>query len=176
VRQFRTSRAIGLTILFSLYGFQVCAQTNKSNDSVQNKLIGIWGMYKDKHPDGWGSFNPPYMYFEFKEDNSYNRIFIRRKTNSIFFGTYQVVNDSLIIFDESIGTNGIEKGPINANTVRLYTIQSDLMELWEDWDRILWKGVKKWGHKQKYRPLTAVEKEKVGAVKQKLMTDYALIK
>jgi hypothetical protein len=41
---------------------------------------------------------------------------------------------------------------------------------------ILWKGVKKWGHKQKYRPLTAVEKEKVGAVKQKLMTDYALIK
>jgi hypothetical protein len=133
-------------------------------------------MFKDKHPDGWGSFNPPYMYFELMGDNKYNRIWLHRKGNSIIFGEYEVANDSLIIFHESVWTNGIEKGKFRADTVRLYSVKSDLMEIWEDWDRILWKSIKKWGHKQKYRPLTKGEKEKLEASKTQLIRDYSAIK
>jgi hypothetical protein len=50
------------------------------------------------------------------------------------------------------------------------------MELWEDWDRILWKSSKKWGHKKKYRPLTIQEKENLQAVTTKLMNEYARLK
>ena len=139
-------------------------------------MIGTWGMFKDKHPDGWGSFNPPYMYFEFTADNKYNRIWLHRKGNSIIFGEYEIANNSLIIFHHSTWTNGMEKEKIRADTVRLYSVKSDLLEIWEDWDRILWKSVKKWGHKQKYRPLMNEEKEKLVAVKTQLMSDYSLIK
>ncbi|MBK5278425.1 MAG: hypothetical protein JJE09_06145 [Bacteroidia bacterium] len=147
-----------------------------SNNDVKNELIGVWGMYKDKHPDGGGSFDPPYMYIEFTENNKYNRIFLHKKINSMYFGTYELVNDSLIMFHESIGTSGTHKGLIKANTVRLYSLNGGFMELWEDWDRILWKSVKKFGHKQKYRQLTGEEIKKLEAVKTQLMTDYSLIK
>jgi hypothetical protein len=151
-------------------------RNNPSGTDGKNELIGVWGMFKDKHPDGWGSFNPPNMYFEFMENNKYNRIFLHKKGNSMFFGTYELVNDSTIMFHESIGTNGTHKGSIKSNTVKLYSINSRSMELWEDWDRILWKSVKKFGHKQKYRRLTVEEMEKLEAARTQLMTDYSLIK
>jgi hypothetical protein len=176
MRTIRTLTALGLTGLFIFCGVNVNGQTTNSNSNAKSELIGIWGMFKDKHPDGWGSFNPPHMYLEFMEDNKYSRIWLHRKGNSMIFGEYDVVGDSLIIFHESIGTNGVEKGTVKGDTVKLYSIKSDLMEIWEDWDRILWKSIKKWGHKQKYRPLTNVEKEKLLAVKAQLMTDYSLIK
>lgn len=152
---------------------QVNSPINQA-EKVKSELIGIWGIFKDKHPDGWGSFNPPYEYLEFKDGNKYNRTYLHRKGNTTFFGTYEVVNDSLIIFHESVGTDGIHKGLLKADTARLYSIKSDLIELWEDWDRILWKSVKKWGHKKKYRPLIKEEKEKIEAVRTKLMNDYTL--
>jgi hypothetical protein len=172
----RTLISLGSTGLFILCGVNVHGQTTNSSNNVKSELIGMWGMFKDKHPDGWGSFNPPYMYFEFMEDNKYSRIWLHRKWNSMIFGEYNVVGDSLIVFQESVGTNGIEKGLIKADTVKLYSIKSDLMEIREDWRRILWKSIKKWGHKQKNRPLTNLEKEKLLAVKTQLMTDYSLIK
>jgi hypothetical protein len=173
---YKALTSLGLTVLFIVCGVISNGQTIDSNNNVKNKLIGIWGMFKDKHPDGWGSFNPPYMYLEFMEDNKYNRILLSKKGNGILFGTYEVVGDSLIIFHESIGTDGIHKALNKANTVRLYSIKSDLMEIWEDWDRILRKSIKKWGHKQRYRPLTEEEKEKLEAVKTQLMNNYSLIK
>ncbi len=176
MRTLGTVTKLGLIGLFALYGVVANGQPNNSDNNVKNELTGIWGMFKDKHPDGWGSFNPPYMYVEFTGDNKYNRIWLHRKGNSMIFGEYDVVGDSLIIFHESVGTNGIEKGIVKADTVKLSSIKSDLLEIWEDWDRILWKSIKKWGHKQKYRPLTNVEKEELVAVKTQLMNDYSLIK
>ena len=169
-------RIIGLPGFLIFCVTVVNGQTTNSNTTVENELIGTWGMFKDKHPDGWGSFNPPYMYFEFMENNKYNRIWLHRKGNSMIFGEYDVVADSLIIFRESIGTNGLEKGIVKGDTVKLHSINSDLLEIWEDWDRILWKSIKKWGHKQKYRPLTKGEMEKLQVVKTQLMNDYSTIK
>jgi hypothetical protein len=133
-------------------------------------------MYKDRHPDGWGSFDPPYQYIEFLTDNKYNKIFIQKKENIIFFGTYEVIKDSLIVFHESTGTDGISKGPVQTDTVRLYSLKAGVLEIWADWDRILWKSIKKFGHKKKYRPLTEAEKEKIEAIKTQLMDGYELIK
>lgn len=165
-----------LIILFAFCYAVTTAQTTGSSEATTGKLVGIWGMFKDRHPDGWGTFNPPYMYFEFKEGNQYNRIWLHRKGNSMVFGEYEVVGDSLIVFHESMGTNGKDKGKVRQNTVKLQSVQSDLLEIWEDWDRVLGKRVKKFGHKQKYRPLTIPEKEKLVAAKTQLMNDYAFIK
>lgn len=176
MRRLRTLYTIGLIGLFALHGVIANGQTNAPTDNIKNEMLGIWGMHKDKHPDGWGSFNPPYMYLEFKENNKYERIYLNNKGNSILFGTYELTNDSLIIFHESIITDGIHEGLFKADTVRLYSLKSDLMELWEDWDRILWKSTKKWGHKQKYRPLTKEEMDNLEFAKTRLMFDYDLLK
>lgn len=168
-----TILVIGLYVLFISSAVQVIGQTNNKKSS---DLTGVWGMFKDKHPDGWGSHNPPYEYLEFTPDNKYSRTYLHRKGNGIIFGTYELVNDSLLVFHESIGTDGINKGPVKADTARLYSLRSDRMELWEDWDRVLWKSVKKWGHKKKYRPLTTEEKENLQAVTIKLLNNYAKLK
>jgi hypothetical protein len=170
----RTLKQLGLiglvTCFLTTYG-----QTNNSNNNIKNELIGVWGMYKDKHPDGWGSWDPPHQFLEFMPDNKYNKIFIQKKENIIFFGTYEVIKDSIIVFHESTGTDGIHIGPVQADTVRLYSLKAGVLEIWADWDRVLWKSVKKFGHKKKYRPLTIAEKEKIELIKTKLMDDYTLI-
>jgi hypothetical protein len=51
-----------------------------------------------------------------------------------------------------------------------------VLEIWADWDRVLWKSIKKFGHKKKYRQPTQAQMEKIETVKTKLMKDYALIK
>lgn len=96
MRILRTLTAIVLTGVSILCAVVVNGQTSNSNTTVEDELIGTWGMFKDKHPDGWGSFNPPYMYFEFIENNKYNRIWLHRKGNSMIFGEYNIANDSLI--------------------------------------------------------------------------------
>ncbi|HEY3387060.1 MAG TPA: hypothetical protein VGK46_11155 [Saprospiraceae bacterium] len=164
-----------LTGLFILYVHGVNGQATHSSNPVQDQLTGMWGMFKDKHPDGWGSFDPPYMYVEFRDDSTYSRIWLHKKGNSMVFGKYEVAGDSLLVFHESVVTNGKEKGIVKANTVKLYRIKRDVMEIWEDWDRVLSKRIKKWGHKQKYRPLTDDEKKKIATVKTQLMKDYASI-
>jgi hypothetical protein len=166
----------GFTALFILATVSVNGQVGNSQNKVEADLIGVWGMFKDKHPDGWGNFKTPYMYLEFTQDHKYNRIWLHNKGNSMAFGTYELAGDSLIIFHESIGTNGIEKGVFKGHTVKLYSIKSDLMEIWEDWDRVLSKRIKKWGHEQKYRRLTKEELENLEAARNKLLEGYALIK
>ncbi len=170
----RTILVIGLYALFLLFAVRVVGQT--TNTYTRNDLVGVWGMFKDKHPDGWGSHNPPYEYLEFTQDNKYFRTYLHKKGNGIIIGTYELVHDSLLVFHESTGFDGTHTGPVKADTARLYSLRSDLMELWEDWDRIFWKSSKKWGHKKKYRPLTIQEKENLQAVTTKLMNEYARLK
>ena len=172
---YRTLKHLGLVGLI-IFCFAANGQTDNSQNNIKDELIGLWGMYKDRHPDGWGSFDPPHLYIEFLTDNKYNKIFIQKKENIIFFGTYEVIKDSLIVFHESTGTDGISKGPVQADTVRLYSLKAGVLEIWSDWDRILCKSIKKFGHKKKYRHLTEAEKEKIEAVKTQLMKDYASIK
>jgi hypothetical protein len=109
----KTLKHLGLVALITC----CFGASGQANNSHNNELIGLWGMYKDRHPDGWGSFDPPHQYIEFMPDNKYNKIFIQRKENVIFFGTYEVIKDSLIVFHESTGTDGIHKGPVQADTL-----------------------------------------------------------
>jgi hypothetical protein len=172
----RLSKAIiylVLTELLLLSTISLYGQADEPNN--KKDLIGIWGMFKDRHPDGWGSWNPPYEYLKFKEDSSYVRIYLAKKGNALIFGYYEIVNDSIKFYD-NVATDGFTKAKFASSTSKLHSLGDSVMELWEDWDRILSKRIKKCGHKKKYRQLTKDEEKTLEAVTTKLTSDYLLIK
>jgi hypothetical protein len=176
MRAFYALITLVLVQLFTLSEGTVKAQTQSANGQGNKEIIGIWGMFKDRHPDGWGSWRPPYEYLEFKESGKYSRTYINKKGNTIMLGSYKVIDSSIIIFYENTATDGIRKQAFPIDTARLYSVKADVIEIWEDWDRIFWKKDKKWGHKKKYRPLTQEEKQKIELVTTKIINDYTLIK
>ncbi len=154
--------------LFFLYRTTVNAQSNPKSKAI----IGVWAMYHDFHPNGWGTWKKPYEYLEFKEGGQYTRSILFKKENYIIMGNYEIKNDSLIIFHESNATNGIGTAIIPSSTARLFSVRNDELELWEDWQRIIWKSIKKMGHKKKFRPLTISEKENLELRSTKILKEF----
>src|SRR5688500_3578833 len=112
---YSTLKQLGLIGLITCC-FAANGQTNNAHNKTKDELIGLRGMYKDMHPDGWGSVDTTYEYNEYMLDNRYNRILIEKKENIIFFGNYEVIKDSIIVFHESTGPDGTNKGPVQADT------------------------------------------------------------
>jgi hypothetical protein len=154
--------------LFPLFRMTINAQSNLRSKAI----IGVWAMYHDFHPNGWGTWKKPYEYLEFKEDGKFTRTILLKKANYIIMGNYEVNNDSLIVFHESNATNGIGTAIIPSLTSRLFSVRNDELELWEDWQRILWKSIKKMGHKKKFRPLTLSEKENLELRSAKILKEF----
>src|SRR5260221_2957006 len=102
----KTLIVLGLTGLFVLFNRNLSGQTQDPNKE-KKRLIGIWGMFKDRHPAGWASWNPPYRYIEFMEDGKYYRTHLFRGEKTLIFGTYETVKDSLLVFHESEFTDSI---------------------------------------------------------------------
>jgi hypothetical protein len=121
-------------------------------------IVGEWGMHRDRHPDGWGRHNPPYMYFTFDNKNNYTRTFLHKKYPSLIIGTYELQNDSLLILNNRVLTNGEEKWKIPSDTLLLYEFEQEEMQLRQDWDRIWSKKIIRWRHKMYFRYLTDKEK------------------
>jgi hypothetical protein len=135
------------------------AQSQNLNNQKKTALIGVWAMFNERHPDGWNTWKKPFEYLEFKEDGKFTRTYLLKKMNYAVVGTYELSNDSLIIFHASVATDGKRTVGVPEFISRLYSIRNDELELWEDWKRILWKSTKKMGHKKRFRPLTIKEKE-----------------
>jgi hypothetical protein len=155
----RKSILIIVTALFTLLQVMVNAQSQNLNTQLKTDLIGVWAMFNERHPDGWKTWKKPYEYLEFKEDGKFIRTYLLKKMNYAVLGTYELSNDSLIIFHASVATDGKRTVGVPEFISKLYSVKNDELELWEDWKRILWKSTKKMGHKKRFRPLTIKEKE-----------------
>lgn len=114
-------------------------------------------MYKDKHPDGWGKFEPPYYYLILNEDGTYQKAYFLKKDQTVIFGTYELQTDSLLVFNESIGTNGTNKGKVVSDTVKFIGIQDNVLKINSHWHGWLSKKVKRWKHRMEFRPLEPLE-------------------
>jgi hypothetical protein len=143
---------------------------------INSEIIGNWGMFKDKHPDGWGSFNPPYEYIEFKVNGEYIRTFIQRKHGPvIMFGTYEIIGDTLIVFNEGIGFDGSNIGNVKSRFSKLFNIKEEILELHEDWYSLFRKKLRQYRHKKKFRRLTTEEQEILNSETSYLLKLYLVI-
>ena len=160
-KNMKKSILIIATALFTLLQVMVNVQSQNLNTLQKTDLIGVWAMFNERHPDGWKTWEKPFEYLEFKEDGKFIRTYLLKKMNYAVLGTYELSNDSLIIFHESVATDGKRTVGVPKFISRLYSIKRNELELWEDWKRILWKSTKKMGHKKRFRPLTIAEKQNV---------------
>jgi hypothetical protein len=164
-----------LTLIAVVVFMVTNAQAQVSNLSKE-KLTGLWGMYFDRHPDGWGKHKPPYEYLQFKEDGKYVRIYLSESGDFINLGSYAVESDGTIRFSQNVGTNGVHYGTFEDQTSKVFSLSGEKLELWEDWKRILWKGTKVLGHKKRFRMVTTEEKQKAEQITSKLLAEYSAIK
>ncbi len=124
---------------------------------IPKEISGIWGMYKDKHPEGWGTFNPPYYYLILNDDATYKRIYLLKKQQTLIFGTFELTTDSLLVFHESKATDGTYKGPFPADTAKFKGIHDNILEIHGHHYTWLRKRKKPWKHRMKFRRLEPLE-------------------
>jgi hypothetical protein len=165
-----------IQFIFTAFFISLQVQINAQSNSKSKAIIGVWAMYHDFNPNGWGTWKKPFEYLEFREDGKFTRTILFKKANYIIMGNYEINNDSLIVFHESNATNGIGTAIIPSLTSRLFSVRNDELELWEDWQRILWKSIKKMGHKKKFRPLTPSEKENLELRSAKILKDFPFLR
>lgn len=158
-------------ILIGLHSNKAHAQ---SQQDISSHLIGTWVIYKESHPDGGGT-PKPYEYLEFKTDGTYTRTYITRKSKSMVLGRYKTSNDTISFYD-NVATDGTMKARYFSDIEKLESFKADELILLSDWKRIVSRGVKKFGHKRRFRPLTAPEKKEWEALTTKIVTDFVKLK
>lgn len=138
-----------------------------------NELQGQWGMFKDRHPDGWGNWTPPYLYYHFNSDSTYYQTILRRKGNSLIHGKYRVLGDSMIVFYDS---NGIFENTIgkikDEDTIKLNYLDNKHLELHIHWYTLFGKKKKPWKWRMKFRPLNEAESKTLNATNAELLKRY----
>ena len=165
---------IGLIGASIFYSIVTNAQTSNPYHQIKDEIVGIWGITEEKHIGKWIPYTNPQHFIEFTESNRFSKTYVQDTDSIIFLGNFKFMNDSVLVLYDVFATDGRGSGPQESDTIKLHTLGNGVLEIWEDWERILWrKGVKKWGHKKRYRRLTEDEKADIQAVKAKILSNYS---
>lgn len=135
-------------------------------------IVGAWAMFKDKHPDGWGNFHTPYYYYRFNEDSTFNRFYLGRSDQTVVFGKYEMLGDSLIVFHESTATNGRQVAFEGQDTVRVFGIHNGKLEIHEHWYTLLRGRRRPFKHRKYFRPTTDTEQRRLERIYTRIMNDF----
>ena len=162
-------------IIALLLTIVACAPKIVYKERNTSELVGTWGLYKSKHPDGTANYPKPTYFIKFNPNGTYTQAYIQKRGSAILFGDYKIVGDTLVVFETMKGTNGFTNFKQEADTVKLTQISNNQLEVHRHWYSFWTKKRKPYHNQIRFRPVSDDELEKFNTTYSKLINDYKRI-